>query len=170
MLKIPNFVGVCGRPVYPVTEPYAKHVLIVYKPWRKYPSGKKTNWIAEFNKFINEDAPKSAQMTYQRVFRRWVDKMTNYEPIAGTVEHNRNPIDMSTNELLDLTGMKRSESTDHDFNVMKNMHRGLHYQWNRSTMVSYSDVQTSTLFTSYANIPIESKFFAASNRTPQLVT
>ena len=62
--KIPHFVGVNGTPKFPVTADYAKHQLIVHKPWRTYP--KSQDWIADFHSFINgQNAPISAQMTYK---------------------------------------------------------------------------------------------------------
>ena len=35
---IPNFIGLSGAPRYPVTESYARHTLIVHRPWREYPT------------------------------------------------------------------------------------------------------------------------------------
>ena len=51
-LIIPNFVGVNGTPKFPVTDDYARHTLIVHRPWRVYPSTS-TPWRAEFEDFIN---------------------------------------------------------------------------------------------------------------------
>ena len=48
--SIPHYVGVPGMPVYPVSEDYARHILIVYKPWREYPTG--TYWKTEFDSYI----------------------------------------------------------------------------------------------------------------------
>ena len=44
---IPNFVGISGAACYPVSEAYARHTIVVYKPWTEYPTNR--NWIAEFN-------------------------------------------------------------------------------------------------------------------------
>ena len=37
---IPHFVGLCSKPTFPVTQGYARHVLVVNQPWREYPTGK----------------------------------------------------------------------------------------------------------------------------------
>ena len=59
---IPHYIGVKGVPVYPVTEAYAKHVIVVYKPWHKnYPN--QPSFKPDFELFINsKDCPPSARL------------------------------------------------------------------------------------------------------------
>ena len=112
--KIPHFVGVNGTPKFPVTADYAKHQLIVHRPWRSYP--KSDDWIAEFHTFINgPNAPISAQMTYQRVHIRFLQGTQGYDPVASIIYDNTsNPIDMSDKELLDLVGLHKIDGEEYD--------------------------------------------------------
>jgi hypothetical protein len=51
---IPHFVGGSGQPVFPVSQSYARTVLLVYKPWsNKNPLPKEDCYIATFNDFLN---------------------------------------------------------------------------------------------------------------------
>ena len=72
---IPNFVGFSGTPRFPVTEAYAHHTIVVYTPWRKYPTN--GNWLAEFERFINSrKCPPSCRMSYDRVMIRHYHNLT----------------------------------------------------------------------------------------------
>ena len=117
---IPHFVGVNGKPTFPVTADYAKHQLIVHQPWRECP--KKKDWIAEFNLFINSNqAPDSAKMTYQRVHIRHLQGTTWYDPVAEVYDNTTNLIDMNDRELLELAGLHKIEGEEHDDSILKNM-------------------------------------------------
>ena len=132
---VPHFVGVSGTPKFPVTESYAKHTLIVYRPWRKYP--KSQNWIAEFNNFINSNrCPASARMSYERVMSRHYAKMTFYEPKSSTVDHSSNPISTEDNETLALFGLKETAIPDHDTALLKSLDKGLSFEWDKDPKVS----------------------------------
>jgi hypothetical protein len=87
-VRIPYFVGVRGYPTYPVMEGYARHVLIVYKPWRQYPN--KASWSHEFNVFVNSSqCPKSATLTYNRVMRHYYDSTQFLEPTVPASKCDR---------------------------------------------------------------------------------
>ena len=135
---VPHFVGVSGSPKFPVTENYAKHTLIVYRPWRKYP--KDLDWIGEFNAFINSnECPASAKMPYEREMARHYAKMTFYEPKASSVDHSNNPIADDDAELMTLFGLQNSEITDHDVAVLKSLDRGLLFEWDKTPKVSHAN-------------------------------
>ena len=61
---IANFVGINGTPRFPVTESYARHTLVVYQPWRDYPTS--DNWTRDFQLFIN-----------QKIVLLWQNSRTN---------------------------------------------------------------------------------------------
>lgn len=133
---MPNFVGINGSPKYPVTEDYARHTLIVHKPWRQYP--KKTTWINEFNAFVNSDeCPHSARIAYERVMRRYYDKMTNYEPKASTGDHSHNSISAEDEEVMALHGQKQHDDDfDEDSGMFKSMCKGEDFEWSKPPKVS----------------------------------
>lgn len=133
-LIIPNFVGLSGTPCYPVTSEYARHTLIVHRPWREYP--KNREWIAEFNMFINSpEAPKSAKLTYQRVMQRYIDKLTHYEAKAHTVDHSGNPILPEDEELMHLTGLKATDEYDPEDALFHKLEKGMDYKWDKAPKV-----------------------------------
>jgi len=133
---IPHFVGISGRPCYPVSDDYAKHVLVVYRPWRTYPT--RCDWQLEFDNFIRSpQCPKSAQMTYQRVLRRYIDGTTHLEQSSGRVDHSGNDISPEDQELLDITGMKsKTTETDYDTAILQSLDRGVDFKWDAAPMVS----------------------------------
>lgn len=131
---IPNFVGISGKPEYPVTSDYARHTLIVYKPWRDYP--KDVQWIEEFNLFINSpDCPITAKMGYERAMHRYHEKLQHYEPKAAKADHSMNPISDESLELLELVGLRGNECTDYDDALFKSMDFGKDFKWDAKAQV-----------------------------------
>ena len=133
---IPHFVGVNGAPKYPVTHDYARHTLIVHKPWRTYPSPQ-TNWIDEFETFIHSpECPVSARVGYERVMRRYIDRMTHYEPKATLVDHSANPISPDDTDLMIMLGLKHEDDYDEETAMFKQMHRGNEFVWDKPAKVN----------------------------------
>ena len=135
-LIIPNFVGVNGTPKFPVTDDYARHTLIVHRPWREYP--KSESWRSEFESFINsDDAPLSAKMAYVRVMRRFVDKMQYYDAKAADGDHSGNDVSEEDQTLMALVGLK---GNDDDYNeddmLFQQLERGKDYSWDKPPIVS----------------------------------
>ena len=134
---IPNFVGVSGTPTFPVTETYARHVLIVYKPRREYP--KKMDWIFEFNNFINsKHCPDSARMGYERVMRRYYDKMMHYDPKSSQPDHSKNPVSDDDLDLIALLGLNTPENTDSEIALLHGLDLGTSFVWDKPPKVSLS--------------------------------
>jgi len=132
---IPHFVGVNGSPKYPVTPAYARHVLIVFKPWRQYPD--QEEWLNDFENFINSpNCPTAARISYQRVMRRYIDKMTFYEPKAMSVDHSGNFVDLDDQELINILGLKDVKNTDYDESILMGIDKGLEHDWCQEPMVS----------------------------------
>ena len=133
--SIPHYVGVAGTPVYPITEEYARHVLIVYKPWRTYPSGK--TWRNEFEFFIRSSTcPKSARLTYERVMQRFYNNTQFVEPMSSPSPLAQQTIALEDQELLFLAGLNGNaigiNATDLD-----GLERGKQYQWDHQPSVSF---------------------------------
>lgn len=134
-MVIPHFVGISGTPTFPVTESYARHVLIVYKPWRVYP--KNLDWINEFDNFINSrKCPASARMGYERVMRRYHDKMMHYDPKASDPDHSKNPTSDDDLDLLALLSLNQPNFTDAESALLKGLDLGLEYEWDHPSLVS----------------------------------
>ena len=125
---IPNFVGMSGAPVFPVTDSYARHVLIVHRPWRKYPAN--LEWTEEFNRFIHcKECPKPAKIPYLRAMTRYYDQLTGYEPKSSVADHSRNPISEEDSELLILVGLSGSDSDVKDRGLIECLHKGTTHKW-----------------------------------------
>lgn len=133
---LPNFVGINGSPKFPVTDDYARHTIIVYKPWRIYPSN--LNWKEMFESFINSpESPLSAKISYNRVMRRHYDKMTGYEVTASSCDHKLNHIDEDDRDLMDLVGLKaNTDNVNEEEALLKLMKKGEEFDWGKPEQVS----------------------------------
>ena len=132
---VPNFVGVNGTPKYPVTDDYARHVLVVYRPWLKYPRG--LDWQAEFHSFINSKlCPQAAKITYQRVMQRYITKTVFCEPTAADGDHTGNPMSEEDRQTITLFGLHHTgEEGDHDATILHQLDRGLTHEWDKQPKV-----------------------------------
>lgn len=136
---IPHFVGVNGTPKFPVTADYAKHQLIVHKPWRTFP--KSGDWISDFHQFINHPScPTSAKMTYQRVHVRYLTKTQGYDPTSDFFDHSKNPIGIDDIDLMDLIGFHKTEGDEFDDSIIQNLHTGSTFNWDRKPKVSWTSL------------------------------
>lgn len=134
--RIPNFSGFSGKPTFPVTEGYARHTLIVYRPWREYPTD--IEWIKEFNVFITgPNCPVSCKMQYDRVMLRHYHKTKHCEAKQGRPDPKGEPITENVHELLTLCGLPaQSDYLDGDTRVLSSLHRGFQYAWDKDPLVS----------------------------------
>lgn len=132
---IPHYIGVSGYPCFPVSKNYAKHVLVVYKPWTTYPSCEK--WKEEFDDFINSRyCPISARMTYDRVLQRYLDKTTFAEPRSKDGDHSGNTISPEDEEMVRLIGISQTEFLDQDAYLLKSLKRGHDFDWGKPPKVN----------------------------------
>ena len=131
---IPHFIGVSGDPVFPVTESYARHVLIVYKPWQKYPDQK--SWKYDFDIFINgKDCPACARLPYNRVVQRYYDGLQFCDPKSSKIDHSLNNIDEDDELLLQLVGLKGNADIS-CFSEIAGHEKGANFDWNKVSEVS----------------------------------
>jgi hypothetical protein len=132
---IPHYVGVNGYPCFPVTEGYARHVLICYKPWTIYPENKQ--WIKDFQDFINSpECPLSARLTYDRVLQRHYDGTKFVDPTATDVDHSNNPINKEDEIALLLSGMGANDHKYFDKDIFDSIDKGIDHEWDRPAKVS----------------------------------
>ena len=144
---IPNFIGISGTACYPVSEAYARHTIVVYKPWTEYPTNR--NWIAEFNDFIeSKNCPKSCKMSYERVMQRHYNKLTHYEPTASAANHHSNAIPEEETNLLNLVGLPLTEEYDAERFILESIDRGIDYKWDEQPAVRKEP------YMCYRNIPV----------------
>jgi hypothetical protein len=133
---IPHYVGIKGIPTYPVSEAYARHVLIVYKPWRTYPSS--NGWLQEFETFIHsQECPTSARLTYKRVLQRYYDGTKFAEATAKEPPASREmTLPLEDEEILLLAGLGGlPDDADHDLD-MQAINRGIDFKFDVPPKVS----------------------------------
>jgi hypothetical protein len=132
---IPHYVGVKGYPTFPVSEGYARHVLIVYKPWRIYPSLR--HWKDEFDSFIHSpQCPKSAKLTYKRVVQRFYDGTKFVEPTLAQAGVKESPISEADEEALLLGGLGRQPDDAMPSLDLQSMKKGVDFLWGKPPAVS----------------------------------
>jgi len=100
---IPHFIGGSGQPCYPVTENYARSVLLIHKPWCPgNMSGIDGDVIAKFTSFlISTKCPACVKISFERVKARYITKMSHYEAVSGKMVDDGDEID--DNNLDDFT-------------------------------------------------------------------
>ena len=132
---IPNFIGFSGNPQFPVKEPYARHTIITYTPWRKYPVNR--NWLAEFETYIHtRKCLPSCRLAYDRVMLRHYHNLSYYEATASRADHSRNTIPDDIEELMTLVGLTAAEVDDAETKRMNSLDKGKEYDWDRDPIVS----------------------------------
>jgi hypothetical protein len=131
--RIPHFVGVNGKPVFPMSYGYAKQILIAHKPWRAFPTGE--NPIQEATDFLNSQAcPESVRVPFMRAVNRHATKMKYYEPKAS--ESNGEPATGEDVDTMMLFGLKGDEIIGHDQQIIDNIDRGKDFNWGIEPKVS----------------------------------
>jgi hypothetical protein len=139
---IPHYVGVNGYPCFPVTEGYARHVLICYKPWTIYPENKQ--WVHDFKNFINSsECPVSARLTYDRVLQQHYEGTKFVDPSAKEVDHTNNPIDKDDEIALLLSGMGANDQKNFDKDIFDSIDKGTDYIWDKPAKVSCWKIRLS---------------------------
>lgn len=131
---IPHYVGVQGVPTYPVSQGYARHVLVVYRPWREYPNMK--DWKYEFESFVRSSVcPKSARLTYLRVLQRHQDGTKFVEPVASLPNMQDNEISKEDEEAMLLAGLGGLSNDVIAGLDLQQINRGRNFDWGKPAMV-----------------------------------
>ena len=107
---IPHYVGARSVPTYPLSEGYAKSVLILHVPWTNTfnKQGQSRNYIKEVNSFLKSElCPLSVQIGYEHAKARFEDKKQFVEPIGRNenicYESFSTSADDSVEEIVALT-------------------------------------------------------------------
>jgi hypothetical protein len=138
---IPHFTGLNGNPTYPVTEGYARHTLIVYKPWRIYPNQK--SWKNDFEEFIwSKACPPAALLSYLRVMQRDSEGTAYVEPVAKNVDYRNNTISEEDKEALLLAGLGGEHNELAGELDFQHIHKGENFQWDKPARVRYIIITT----------------------------
>ena len=124
---IPNYVGMSGKPTFPLSRDYACSVLVIHKPWHgSYPSFE--NWMSDFDRYIkSKGCSLSARLQYDRVVQRYYDGTKFVEPTAKAADHSQNPISEDDAITMLLAGM--GGNGDEDIDVFDTIDRGHHFTW-----------------------------------------
>lgn len=133
---IPSFVGIKTKPCFPITDPYARAVITIYRPWTELPSPS-TDWKHPFHVFINSRyCPKSVQLAHMRVVQRHYQKTTFLEPKHSSVDHTNNVVSEDDLETMELLGMQAGDDGGDDLNV-RHLPKGEDFNWNRPQLTRF---------------------------------
>ena len=139
---IPHFTGLNGHPIYPISEGYARHTLIVHKPWRIYPN--QISWKKDFEDFIGSSAcPKSALLSYLRVMQRHFEGTAFVEPVSKDGDYRSNAISEENKEALLLAGLGGEPNELAGELDFRYIHKGVDFQWDKPPQVRYNYHQYS---------------------------
>lgn len=124
---IPHFTGMSSTPTFPVSESYARHTLIVFKPWRIYPTS--SDWLGDFDRFINsKSVPRAARMSYDRVVQRHYNGTKFVDPVGKASHVDNTNLDPEDEAAILLAGMHGNKA-DED-SLFARIERGIDYNWN----------------------------------------
>src|SRR5688572_5851529 len=85
---IPHYVGAKSAPTFPITERYAKSVLILHEPWNNTFNEKEEprNYVKELESFLLSPlCPMGVQVGYERVKARYEQKTQFVEPTGKKI-------------------------------------------------------------------------------------
>jgi hypothetical protein len=103
---IPHYVGGSSHPVYPVSEGYARAMLLIHKPWhgRQKPFVADESIIDQFIAFLGEvECPSSVKIPYERMKQRFLDKSSLNEAVASDMAtSSTDGIDGDVIDLLNI--------------------------------------------------------------------
>ena len=106
---IPHYVGAKSTPTFPVTEGYAKSVLILHEPWTNTfnEQAESRDYVKELESFLlNPLCPMGVQVGYERVKARYEQKTQFVEPTGRKdnifYESFSTSVDESVEEIVAL--------------------------------------------------------------------
>lgn len=98
-VQIPHYVGIKGKPTYPIEEPYARAVCLIHIPWRRVDN--KRDFISEFKTLLKSElAPLRVKLDFHRVYNRYLQKKSHCEPVSKEYDLCGNPVNMSDVEIM----------------------------------------------------------------------
>ena len=131
---VPHYVGSSTTPRHPITEAYARAMLIIHKPWigtsRTNPGSK----INEFSQFLSSDrCPKSVKLAQARAKERYENGSRYKEPTAQNEDSGGTfGVDGIDQEAMDFlrfaAAFSRTRRTP-DGQTTNSFHRGLDFNW-----------------------------------------
>ena len=134
----------------PCVCPHARHTIIVYTPWRKYPTNR--NWIAEFKEYIHSAACiPSCRLAYDRVMLRHYHKLSYYEATTTPVDRSGDSLPSEIKDILFLAGLDATEVGDAETMDINSLHRGKEYEWDKPPMVRVTLTLQWSIYTSYSH-------------------
>ena len=138
-IVIPHFVGGDTRTTFPITEEYARHVLMCYKPWKgdfETIIGKTESCVTQYNQWLESDkCPKIVKIKHAQAQEAEEAKAKNdrmNEPLADNtireIDPNDNDIDQDTRDACNLYNTmfytpEKNELWDEQLDL------GVNYDW-----------------------------------------
>jgi len=135
---VPHYVGSSTTPKYPLTESYARSMLLIHKPWIKSWKKPATTCVEEFTSFLQQaPCPKSVKLAVARAKARHENGDKYKEP---TAEASPAEGGFRTDTLDDETRHFMEFVTSFNQNIDPNsafasitVNRGLDFDWGQKT-------------------------------------
>ncbi len=155
---IPHYVGASIRAVYPPTIKYARAMLMIHKPWRGSEVGSTSDFVREFNAFMeSHKRPQSLLISYNRARNKYHDTIVDHEKIAEKpiIRNDEIPEEDVGIEILTAKHQSSKEqNTDFEWPLCEN------YDWSVPIIkVRYTTLKyILCIFSPYYHTP-ESKYY-----------
>ena len=135
---IPHYVGGQSQPVYPITEGYARSILIIHKPWhesdkKQQSTARAETCIPEFEAFLTSaNCPSEVLIPFERVKNRFLEKTTHRESVGEAITIRDVPrTDRDTQDLLAIVGTFQAGAKSPDDYSGYQYNRGEDFDWGK---------------------------------------
>ena len=131
-ISIPHPVGLSGKPIFPLTEEYAKCALLMHKPWTStkillFEKKGDVTAIEEYLAYIQDDkCSLHLKTTYQIALAMYIREQC-YIDINDMRQYDSDDIDSDTEDIINAYGSKTAQAPDdNEFDF------GLSHDWSQS--------------------------------------
>ena len=131
-ISIPHPVGLSGKPIFPLTEEYAKCALLMHKPWTStkillFEKKGDVTAIEEYLAYIQDDkCSLHLKTTYQIALAMYIREQC-YIDINDMRQYDSDDIDSDTEDIINAYGSKTAQAPDDD-----EFDFGLSHDWSQS--------------------------------------
>ena len=131
-VSIPHPVGLSGKPIFPLTQEYAKCALLMHKPWTYtkpllFEKKSDVTAVEEYLAYIQDDkCSLHLKTTYEIALAMYIRDQC-YVDINDVKQYDSDDLDSDTEDIINAYGSKTADAPDDD-----EFDFGLSYDWSQS--------------------------------------
>ena len=131
-VSIPHPVGLSGKPIFPLTQEYAKCALLMHKPWTStkpllFEKKGDVTAVEEYLAYIQDDkCSLHLKTTYEIALAMYIRDQC-YVDINDVRQYDSDDLDSDTEDIINAYGSKTAEAPDND-----EFDFGLSHDWSQS--------------------------------------